>query len=195
MAISSRNNVDELVLALVYAVNSLQSKVVEDGYTCVHRDLTQNTNGPLLNEGSIVVSTVTVSAPSATNLASLVVLSNQLLGVLNQHMFDDQAHLVKDFTNQPNQDGYVSVQANLFADGGLAACIVNLNAMRLLFTAHLTQAGVHLNNDPNSYGLPSASTNLSTAETLANDLAAAVNIHMALAGINVNTPRIMITQS
>jgi hypothetical protein len=191
MAISSRDNVDELVLALAYAYNAAQSVLVTDGY---HRDLTQNTSSPILDEGAITVTTVTVSDANASNLATLVTLSNQILGVLNQHMFDDEAHLLRDYVNQPNEDGYFSVQANLFSDGGLAESIVNLNAMKALFTAHLTQSGIHPNNDTTSYGLPSNATNLATAETLANDLKAAVNTHMANCQSPV-MPRIKVTRS
>lgn len=136
MAISCRNNVDELVLALAFAHNAMQSELCSDGY---HRDLTQNTTSPILNEGGISVTTVTVSAPAATNLATTVVLTNQLLGVLNQHMFDDQAHLIKDLVNQPNQDGYTQVTASLDADGGLSESITLLNALKILFNSHLTQ--------------------------------------------------------
>src|ERR1700678_301201 len=105
MAISSRSDVSELVLALVFAFNAMQSELVSDGY---HRDLTQNTSSPILGVDSITLSNVTVSAPSAVDLNSSVNLVNNILGVLNQHMFDDEAHLIKDLVNQPNQDGYAS---------------------------------------------------------------------------------------
>ncbi len=176
MAISCRNDVSELVLALAFAHNQAQNALVTDGY---HRDLTQNTTGPILAVSDVVVTSVVVGATNATTLPTLVTLVNQVLGVLNQHMLDSQAHLKKDLVNLPNQDGYLAVQSNLFTDAGLAQSIVNVNALKLLFTAHLTQSGVHANNDTTSYGLPSAATDLASAQTLANALKTAVNVHMA----------------
>ena len=191
MAIQSRSDVSELVLALVYAHNAMQSELVSDGY---HRDLTQNTNGPLLDEANIKLTTVTVSLGNAVDLASTVALGNQLLGVLNQHMFDDQAHLVRDLVNQPNQDGYLTVQANLDADSGLSEIIVNLNALKVLFNAHLTASGVHPNNDTVNSVATANATNLGTAQTLANALKTSVNAHMASVGSN-NCPRIAISRT
>lgn len=194
MAITVRKNVDELVLALAYALNSMQTLVVEDGYSVVHRDLTQSTTPvPVLNASTLVVTTLTANAPTATNLATTLVLANQELGLLNTHMFDAQAHLIKDLVNQPGLDGYVPINPANFTDGGLAEVIVNLNAMALLLVAHQTQAGVHVHNDTSVYTLTPC-TNLATAETLANQLATAINHHMGLAGPNTNTPRINIIE-
>ena len=182
MAITVRNNVDELVLALAFAYNALQTALVEDGYSVVHRDFTQSTTPvPVLNVSQLVVTNLTVSATNASDLPSTVVLANQELGLLNTHMFDAQAHLIKDLVNQPGLDGYNTINPANFSDGGLAQVIINLNAMALLLVAHQSQAGVHVHNDSNSYTLTPC-TNLASAETLANQLKTAINTHMGLVG-------------
>lgn len=181
MAISVRKNPSEFIEAMAFAFNKMQSAVVTDGY---HRDLTQLTSPvPVFSQSSIVLTNLTVTAANATTLATLVTLTNNLLGVLNTHMLDDQAHLKKDLVNAPNQDGYA------FAVD-LPTCEVALNAMKLLFTAHLTQSGVHPNNDTTSYGLPTNAVDQTTSQNLANALKTAVDTHMANAGSNFNTPRL-----
>jgi hypothetical protein len=181
MAISVRKNVQEFMEAMAFAFNAMQSEVVTDGY---HRDLTQYTTPvPVFAQASIVLTQVTVSAANATTLATLVTLTNNLLGVLNTHMLDAQAHLKADVVNAPTVDGY-----NQAVD--LPSCEVLLNAMKLLFTAHLTQSGVHPNNDTTVYGLPTNAVDETTSQNLANAMKTAVNTHMANAGSNFNIPRL-----
>lgn len=182
MAISCRNNTGELMLALAYALNAMQSQVQSDGY---HRDLTQVTSSPILNYQSITVTNVTVSAAAATDLPTTLVLANQVLAVLgNMHMPDDQVHLKADVTNNPIIDGYLPAV-------DLASVEVLLNALSTLFVAHLTQSGVHVHNDNTTYaGLSTPATSLVTAENLANSLKAAVNTHMLNAGTSLVCPRI-----
>jgi hypothetical protein len=183
MAISVRKNSEEMYLALAYALNAMQGQVQTAGY---HRDLTEITNSPIFTQSGIVLTQVTVSAPSATDLASALVLANQELAVLHMHLMDDQAHLIKDFVNDPYADGYAAPATNL------AELEVLLNALKLLFVAHCTQSGVHVNNDTTNYGLPTNATNLGNAKILANALATAMNTHMGNAGTSLNCPRIHI---
>lgn len=182
MAISSRKNSEELIEALVYAVNKLQANVTTPGF---HRDLTQITSSPLFNQSGIVVTNVTVSAAAATDLPTTVALANNVLGVLNTHMLDDQAHLIKDTVNCPSLDGYT------FAVD-LPTVEVLLNAVKALFNAHLTQTGVHVTNDTTNAVVAANATNLGTAETLANALKTSVNAHIGNASSTFNSPRINI---
>ena len=183
MAISVRKNSEELYIALAYALNAMQAQVQTAGF---HRDLTQVTNSPIFNQSGIVLTNVTVSAPSATNLPTCLTFANQELAVLHMHMMDGQAHLQRDFVNDPYNDGYGAPATDL------PSLEVLLNALKLLFVSHCTQAGVHVNNDTTNYNLPANATNLSSARTLANALATAINTHMANAGVSLICPRIAI---
>lgn len=185
MAISVRKDVDELVLALSYVLNAMQSQVQTDGY---HRDLTQITSAPILDYSNITVTNVTVSAPTAVDLPTTIFMANQVLAVLgNLHMPDDQVHLIKDGYNNPIvNDGYVNAV-------DLPSVEALLNGLTSCFVAHLTQSGVHVHNDNTTYaGLTTPATNLTSSENLANSLKAAVNTHMANAGTSLICPRIKI---
>ena len=167
--------------AMAYAFNQLQGKVVSDGY---HRDLLQTTKSPVFTQSDCVPTTVSITLSSTDGyLASALALGNQCLAVFNMHCLDDQAHLIKDLVNLPSTDGY-----NTAVD--LPSLEVNLNALKILFTAHLTQSGVHVNNDTTVYGLPANATSLVSATTLATALKAAINQHIGNAGSNYNTPRL-----
>jgi hypothetical protein len=181
MAISVRKNTEELVLALTYALNAMQSQVESDGY---HRDLTQVTSCPISNVQGIVLTNVTVSAASATTLATTLTLANQVLAVLHMHMEDDQVHMHADLVNDGYLDGY-SPAFDLTSVEGL------LNAAQVVFSAHLAQSGVHVHNDTTTYaGLSTPATSLASAENLANSLASAINTHMANAGTSLTCPRL-----
>lgn len=184
MAISVRNNVSELVLALAYAVNAMQSQVQTDGY---HRDLTQTTSTPILDVSGIVLTNVTVSAAAATNLATTIFSANQSLAVLgNMHMPDAQVHLKADVVNNPILDGYLPAV-------DLPSVEVLLNALATLFVAHLSQSGVHVHNDNTTYaGLSTPATDLTSSQNLANALKAAINTHMANAGTSLICPRVRV---
>lgn len=177
MAISVRSNIDEMVLALALAHNTQQSTVSGSfGAGDFHRDLTQTTSGPLLDLDGVVVTTVTVSAATAVDLPTTKVLANQMFGVLNLHMLDDQAHLIKDAVNLVVIDGY---QTMLAVD--LPSSIVLLNALKVVFNDHLVQTGVHQHNDATNTVATAAAHDLASCEALANAMKTAMNAHMASA--------------
>ncbi len=187
MAITVRKNSEEIYLAIAYAYNTQQSVVSQslaDGY--IHRDATQVTNSPLLSLGGVTLTTITVSAAAATSLATSITLANQIFGVLNVHLTDDQVHLTTDFVNLPSLDGYMNVLAV-----DLPTVEVLLNAEKALFNAHLTQSGVHQINDVVNTVVAANATSQSTANTLANALKTAVNAHMA--SCPTGSPRIRFT--
>lgn len=191
MAIQCRNDVSELVLALVAAHNAMQSVVQTDGYnqntTPYHQDLTQTNAIPILDAKNVVLTTVTVAAAAATNLATTLTLANQVLAVLgNMHMPDGQVHVKADTVNNPILNGYTPAST-------LATAEVLLNALSVLFVAHLTASGVHVHNDGTSYsGLSTPATDLTSSQNLANSLKAAVNTHMANVGGIPACPRIRV---
>ena len=135
MSISVRKNVAEMVEALVFAHNAMQDKFATDGY---HRDLTQVTVSPIQSQSQIVLTNVTVSVTTAVDLPTTIAMANQCLAVLDMHMQDTQAHLIRDGYNDPLVDGYASA---------FDQTSVNklLNAMKVLFVVHQSQTGVHPN--------------------------------------------------
>lgn len=184
MAISSRNTDQELMLAIAKAHNALQdalSQSLSDGY--FHRDLTQTTSSPIFTVGSIVVTPVVVSAANATSLPTSITLSNQLFGILNQHMSDGEAHLKSDGVNLQTLDGYQTQLAS-----NLSTVEVLLNALKVIYNKHLTQAGVHQNNDTTNTVSTANATDQTTANALANALKTALNAHMGSAPVGM--PRI-----
>lgn len=198
MAISVRKEIDSVVWALVDAFNSLQDAGwVADGY---HRDLSQLTSGDPNDPASITLTTLSVDAAAATTLATTITLANNIHGVLHTHFLDAQAHLKADTVNDGYQDGYsvyvdgysTSMAASVGAADLVAVCN-ELNVSKIAFNAHLTQSGVHVNNDTGNSVATTNATDLSSAEALANALAAAINLHISGPGSSKgskNTPRI-----
>ncbi len=175
MAISVRKNSEEAIIALAYALNAQQSDFTDgysDGY--FHRDVTQTTNGPLLDVGGVVLTTVTVTAPAATNLATSLVLVNQLFGILTLHMQDGQVHLAQDVVNLSVLDGYQALAAV-----DLPSAIVLVNELKTIFNNHLTQSGIHQINDTVNTVNTANATNQTTVDNLANQLKTSLNAHMA----------------
>ena len=171
--------------ALAYLHNQVQSQLQTDGY---HRDVLQVTQSPVFNQ-SFTVTTVSITATSTDGyLASAVTLANQCLAVFTMHCADDQAHLLQDFTDNPTLDGYTPAV-------DLPSLIVVVNALKALFTAHLTASGVHVHNDTTAYGLPANATTLVSATTLANALKTAINTHIANAGTVYTINRIKLIQA
>lgn len=174
--IFSDKDANSLAYALVSAFNTLH-----DGYAAsvvqFHRDLTSTyTGSDYTNPTSTVL---TVTAASATNLATSITLVNNILGVFHSHCKDDSSHLIKDTVNDPQLDGYSLVVTTGVTMTDTAAVVVNVNALKILFNAHLTQAGVHVNNDGTNTVSTAAATDLASAETLLNAMKTAVNAHMA----------------
>lgn len=187
MAISVRNNVEELVLALAAAANLNQDGYVNNPANGLfHRDVTQSTSPiPLFAEDSVVLTTVTVSAAAATTLPTTVALVNNIFGVLQVHMADNQVHLIKDGYNLAALVAFQSVPAV-----DLPSSIALVNELKVVFNDHLTQTGVHQNNDEVNTCSTAAATDLTSAEALANALKSKLNSHMASAP--VGSPRVRV---
>lgn len=159
----SHPDVVSVANALVNMANALHDqKFLSDGY--YHRDKTSSQSTV---DGS-VSTLLTVTAANASNLGTSLTLGNELRGVFSFHCKDDSSHLVKDTVN--DIDGYAQATT-------LLTLQTLLNAMKVKYNAHLSQSGVHVNNDPNTVGTADA-TDQSSANTLANALKAALNIHL-----------------
>jgi hypothetical protein len=109
-------------------------------------------------------------APPATDLASLLTLCAEIAGRHPLHTRDAFAHLRSD-----TQDDLAKP-----APAALADAIAFINDAKAKFNAHLSQAGVHVVNDPNQITAPNA-VDLQTAMDLANTYRALFNTHIQVA--------------
>ncbi len=170
MAITVRKSLDSVVWALVAAHNLKQDDgSITDGY---HRDLSQVTTGDPSDPASITLTTLQVTAATASSLPTSITLTNNIIGVLSTHMADAHAHLLADATNNPTVDGYIAAI-------DLTTVKTNLNACKALFNAHLTQTNVHPNNDTANSVSTANATDQTTANNLANALKTAINAHIS----------------
>jgi hypothetical protein len=123
--------------------------------------------------------TVAVADATSGSLPSLIKLANAIKVVYQHgtgvsgghpgHINDTIAHLVADTTNP--------TAAADCTDLTTAESLVD--DMRTKFRAHLTQTGVHVNNDGTTTVDSTACDSLAHTVTVANSLKAALNTHMA----------------
>jgi hypothetical protein len=117
----------------------------------------------------IVIPLVFASGP-ATDQPSLLALCSELAGRHRAHTRDGFAHLTADTSNDLAKGPPAT----------LADAIAFLNDAKAKFNAHLSQAGVHVVNDPNQITAPNAA-DLQTAMDLANTYRALFNTHIQAA--------------
>ncbi len=110
------------------------------------------------------------AAAPATDLPSLLTLCSEMAGRHRVHTHDGFAHLAAD-----TQDDLAKP-----APATLADAIAFVNDAKAKFNAHLSQAGVHVVNDPNPITAPNAA-DLQTAMDLANTYRALFNAHIQAA--------------
>jgi hypothetical protein len=113
---------------------------------------------------------IVFAAGPATDLASLLVLCNELAGRHRAHTRDAFAHVAADTQSDLAKGPPAS----------LADAIAFVNDAKAKFNAHLSQQGVHVTNDPNKITAPDAS-DLQTAMDLANTYRALFNAHIQAA--------------
>lgn len=158
----TQKNVDSVVRALVKAYNALhdsvQSATGASGNGAFHYDITSYPTGDYTNPSSSAVVTSKSTSEDGYNACA-----NELLAVLKVHFNDDYAHAVADTTNSLSAyaDGYAESAATLYAV---------LNAMKTKYNAHLSQSGVHFNNDSTNTVTAEDATDSPTAETLILEL-------------------------
>jgi hypothetical protein len=133
--------------------------------------------------------TMKVTAPAATNLATSLVLAQNILGVLigGGQTTDPPAHFYDAPANSPVKAGVHLVQdsVNIAALVSLIGTAVDLptamtmaNAIRTYYAAHRTQSGVHYNSDTVNASTATASLDLAGLITLLNDLKTVVTNHV-----------------
>lgn len=114
-----------------------------------------------------------VTAPNATDLASAIALAQNLSDVYNTHRTDLLAHAAADSTN--------TVATAKSAIVSQATAITFANQLKAAYNAHRSQSGVHHADDSGHATTSSDATNLSSLQTLLNELKSDINAHMATA--------------
>lgn len=120
-----------------------------------------------------------ISSANAADLATSVVLVNELKAKYTLHISDDNAgagmaHLLQDATN--------TIAAPLATT--LATGITLANELKADYNAHRAQAGVHSNNDAGNAITSVDATDQASLNTLLNELKTDFNAHMAAAPAN-----------
>ena len=167
-----QNTDSAMVRGLVKQFNRLhEDTVADDGY--IHSDQTGVvSSGSTWDdpESDLLAS----SAATAADLATVITMTNSVVGVFNVHCKDALAHRLADTTNPV--DGYAQA-----AD--LATVEAQLNALHHRLNAHLSQAiggvDLHLSSDAANVVASPPATDQSSAEVLANALQTEINAHVA----------------
>jgi len=145
-------NVDPIVGFLVDAVNGLKAQI--GAGSSFHLDASE----------------VTVTAANATDLASALVMVNQLRAVQVFHRADTLAHKIVDVA---------TIAAPVATD--LATAITLANELKADYATHRAATTLHYNADSTNTVSASDATDLSSLVTLVNELKVDFNAHMASA--------------
>ena len=163
MPLQVRRGTSAVVYALVAELNALR-RLVAQGAGQYHLEVSSYGGGDFT---APVAVPATFAFPPATDLPSLLRLTNELAGRHGMHMRDGYAHLAPDGVN-----GLANG-----APATLPAAVTFLNDAKAKWNAHLVQAGVHVAVDPNRITAPDAS-DLQTAIDLANTYRAVFGAHI-----------------
>ena len=172
MAINIRKDGSLFLEGVVTAYNTLVDAALT---TQSHRDKTSKQNGTAFVPSStpLLIAGVTTDAYTCNALAI------ELKGVLSFHIADTSAHLIADIVDV-NFDGYAVGNP---ASTNVTNSIALANAIKVDYSAHMTQTSVHLNNDvTNTIAAPDA-TEINSLKTLLADLKAKINLHDAASGL------------
>jgi hypothetical protein len=154
--------------ALVAAHNARQEAAVTNQF---HADITQKTSGYF---ASPTVASDTVTAATATDLATSLVLVNQIKAVLDRHFVDTLAH-----------DTAVSATITIADATDLATAITLANNLKDMYTTggHVDASNVHFNDDSTNVVTNADATDQTTLNTLVNEIKGDVNAHITSAPI------------
>ena len=182
------------------AHNRLCGTAIVVGGTFFHADVTSTLSGDGMAPTD---SPVALSTTAAVDIVTATALANSIRGLLigagtsgapgaqpgvSGHMFDAisvsnvacGAHKVPDLTNSATLN---AVQSSPLVLTGVtatdtAALVAFVNQLKASWNAHLSQAGVHFNNDAANSIATANATTLATAITLVNAFATPVNTHI-----------------
>jgi hypothetical protein len=106
-----------------------------------------------------------------------VVFGENLVAVLQNHMADDVSHSAKDAAGLAAVDGYhIDVTSTATINSSF---IDTLNYLKGVYHEHMPRADIHVNADVVNYVSADDATDEDTAVTLALDLKAQFNAHIA----------------
>jgi hypothetical protein len=167
MAFQVRRGTDAVLAALVLAHNASRRAAGESG-SFFHADVTSDAGG---DHRAPTATSATVTASNATDLATSLVLVNDLRRRWLQHRNDGLAHKVA--------DGLPALAAPVATD--LASAQTLANELKADYTTHIGSTGHHYNADAtNTVSAPDA-TNQATLNALLNELKTDFNAHIASA--------------
>lgn len=122
------------------------------------------------------VADTNVTAANATDLASCITLTNNLIVVYRAHI-EDPAYIEGGALSHKVADPAPA----LVIATDLASCITALNAIKADYNAHRASTTYHYNADSTNAVTSSDATDQSSANTLANEIKTDLNAHIASA--------------
>lgn len=159
---------DAMLFALVEAHNIYQKSLTS---SAVHYDVSASEAEPSSDYRTPGESVLAVGAANASDLATLITVTNEIKATYNDHGQDDHVHDVADTANV--------IAAADATD--LATAMAVLNEAKADHNTHRSESGVHANNDAGNAIAAADATDQASAETLANELKTDVNAHIAAA--------------
>lgn len=108
-----------------------------------------------------------ITAANATDLASSLLLAEQIRGVYNTHLDNDAAHKIKD------------PKPALAAATELATAITLANAIKADYNTHRASTTYHYNADATNVTSSADATDQTSLNTLLNELKTDLNAHLA----------------
>ena len=166
MPLTVRRGSGAVEYALVAEFNALRRNVAQ-GAGMFHLEVSSFGTGDFTDPTLFPL--VFASGP-ASDLPSLLGLCTEIAGRHRAHTHDRFAHLKPDTADDLAKP----------APATLADAVAFLSDAKAKFNAHLSQAGVHVVNDPNKITAPDAA-DLQTACDLANTYRALYNAHIQAA--------------
>jgi hypothetical protein len=163
MAYRTRKVTDAMVAALVATWNVKQEASVS---TFFHADITQKTSG---GDFAPLVASDTIGSANATDLATSLVLVNDIRAVTNRHFVDPRAH-----------NTAVTTPTTLADATDLTTAVALANDIKSLYNTggHVNGSNIHFTNDATNTISAANATDQTTLNTLANELKTDINAHI-----------------
>lgn len=117
-----------------------------------------------------------VTAANASDLATLITLTNNLIVVYRAHL-EDTSYVEGGALSHKVPDPAPA----LVIASDLATCITALNAIKSDYNTHRASTTYHYNADATNVTTSADATDLSSAQTLANEIKTDLNAHIASA--------------
>ncbi len=166
MPIEARKDDRSMIHALFEAYRLKQEE--ETGTTLFHAEKTSTADRTDFMKPTRTL--VVVTAATATDDATAIVLANDIKATVDKHFGDDQAH-----------DAATSAAITIADATDLATAITLANDLKAKYNTHRTASTVHHNNDTTNDVTNANATDSATLQTLINEIRGDVIAHMASA--------------